>query len=43
MLVHSVIHSVFQRCNKVDVEHVIKITLSTVKMSHDSKIQIMIL
>jgi hypothetical protein len=38
---HTYIHSIFQRCNKVDVEH--KITIGTVKTSCDNKIQIMFL
>jgi hypothetical protein len=29
--IHSFIYSVFQRSNKVDVEHVIEITIGTVK------------
>lgn len=38
---YTFIHSVFQRSNKVDIEHVIKIT-GTVKTSHDDKIQIIL-
>lgn len=38
----SFIYSVSQRSNKLDVERVIKITIGTVKSSHDNKIQIIL-
>ena len=38
---YTFINSVFQRPNKVDIEHVIKIT-GTVKTSHDDKIKIIL-
>ena len=41
--VHLFIYSVFQRSNKADIGHVIKITTGTVKISHDNKIQMIIL
>jgi len=29
--IHSFIYSVFQSCNKMDIEHVIKIAVGTIK------------